>query len=114
QDGQGARPYAAAINLGTSRRVDRVAIFRQTYTGLSQAGRRQVRVQKRRPSQPRHVSFRQLWTLVRAQHLLVKPSNSSVIGTPSLPSTPGAKHGTVLRLHNGCRSDNPDCTWQFK
>ena len=24
----------------------------------------------------------------------------------------GARHGTVLRLHEGCRQDNPDCTWQ--
>jgi hypothetical protein len=23
----------------------------------------------------------------------------------------GAKHGTVLRLHEDCNSNNPDCTW---
>jgi len=23
----------------------------------------------------------------------------------------GAQHGTVLRLHNGCRPNLPDCTW---
>lgn len=26
----------------------------------------------------------------------------------------GAQNGTVLRLHNGCRQENPDCTWTFK
>ena len=25
----------------------------------------------------------------------------------------GAQSGTVLRLHNGCRPGNPDCTWTF-
>jgi hypothetical protein len=25
----------------------------------------------------------------------------------------GAQHGTVLRLHDGCRPDNPDCTWHL-
>lgn len=25
----------------------------------------------------------------------------------------GATHGGELRLHNGCRPDNPDCTWTF-
>ena len=23
----------------------------------------------------------------------------------------GARHGTILRLHNGCEPANPDCTW---
>src|SRR5262245_65725112 len=23
----------------------------------------------------------------------------------------GARHGTVLRLHNGCQADNPECLW---
>src|SRR3954454_3606949 len=25
----------------------------------------------------------------------------------------GAQHGTDLRLHNGCQSNNPDCTWHW-
>jgi hypothetical protein len=25
----------------------------------------------------------------------------------------GAQHGRILRLHNECRPDNPDCTWKF-
>ncbi len=25
----------------------------------------------------------------------------------------GAKHGTVLRLHNQCQPSNPDCTWTY-
>src|SRR5262245_52774374 len=26
----------------------------------------------------------------------------------------GARHGTVLRLHNGCQADNPDCLWIYR
>jgi len=26
----------------------------------------------------------------------------------------GAKHGTVLRLHQDCVSSNPDCTWTYQ
>jgi hypothetical protein len=25
----------------------------------------------------------------------------------------GAQNGAVLRLHNGCRPNNPDCTWTY-
>ena len=25
----------------------------------------------------------------------------------------GAQFGTVLRLHNACKPDNPDCTWTY-
>src|SRR5262245_29868341 len=25
----------------------------------------------------------------------------------------GARHGTIVRLHNGCRRDNPDCLWIY-
>lgn len=25
----------------------------------------------------------------------------------------GASVGTILRLHNGCRANNPDCTWTY-
>jgi hypothetical protein len=26
----------------------------------------------------------------------------------------GARPGTIVRLHNGCQSSNPDCTWTFR
>ena len=26
----------------------------------------------------------------------------------------GANQGTILRLHNGCRPTNPDCTWTYQ
>src|SRR5260370_13647017 len=26
----------------------------------------------------------------------------------------GARHGGDLRLHQGCRPDNPDCTWTYR
>jgi hypothetical protein len=26
----------------------------------------------------------------------------------------GARHGTILRLHNGCQASNPDCRWIYR
>lgn len=26
----------------------------------------------------------------------------------------GARDGTLVRLHNGCRGDNADCTWSYR
>jgi hypothetical protein len=51
------------------------------------------------------------WTLKPGAALMMIISDRD----PSLAinAWDGAQHGTVLRLHNACRPDNPDCTWHW-